>query len=228
MRLSVNDVLVSDTPIAAPTAGDAEALDIEIPQSLLEPGYNAVKIETQQRHRVDCSLAATYELWTQIDAAKTGFVFPDRPAEDRTIGDLADLPAIPPASDGSTPLRLVVPKGIDTHRLDRILRAAQSVAIRGRFNYPVFEVVDSPVERPGLDILVGTTDELAANGWADTSEDAQPVQLKTGSMAGENILTISARHADRARCCHRVLREQQRRCASRDAGGYQGRGPGER
>ena len=67
LSISVNDVPVAQTPIAAAT--DPGALDVELPRGLLTQGYNSVRIAVAQRHRVDCSMEATYELWTQLDPA---------------------------------------------------------------------------------------------------------------------------------------------------------------
>ncbi len=190
MRISVNDVVVSETPIASPAAEDPQTLDIDLPASLLEPGYNAVKFEVQQRHRVDCSIAATYELWTQIDPANSGFTFDGLTPE--PIGDLADLPALAPAADGSVVLRLVVPKGIDAAGLERLMRVAESVALRGHFSHPVVEVVGAPVEKPGLDIVVGTTDDLKAANLTDVLPDEdQLVVLRAGQTPNHSILVLS-------------------------------------
>ncbi len=59
LRVSVNDVPVSESAVASPTLEERQALDIDLPPGLLEPGYNALRIEVQQRHRVDFSIAAT-------------------------------------------------------------------------------------------------------------------------------------------------------------------------
>ncbi len=190
MRISVNDVVVSETPIASPAAEDPQTLDIDLPASLLEPGYNAVKFEVQQRHRVDCSIAATYELWTQIDPATSGLTFDGLTPE--PIGDLADLPALPPAADGAVTLRMVVPKGIDAIGLERLMRVAESVALRGHFYHPVVEVVGAPVEKPGLDIVVGTTDDLKAANLTDVlPEEDQLVVLRAGQTPNHSILVLS-------------------------------------
>lgn len=190
MRISVNDVVVSETPIASPAAEDPQTLDVDLPASLLEPGFNAVKIEVQQRHRVDCSIAATYELWTQIDPANSGLTFDGLTPE--PIGDLAELPALPPAADGTVALRLVVPKGIDASGLERLMRVAESVALRGHFPHPVVEVVGAPVEKPGLDIVVGTTDDLKAANLTDVlPEEDQLVALRPGQTPGHSILVLS-------------------------------------
>ena len=177
MRVLVNDVPVSETAIASPTAEDPGVLDIDLPASLLEPGYNAVRVEVQERHRVDCSIPATYELWTQIDPATAGFTFDGLAAS--SLSDLADLPALPPAEDGTTPLRLVVPKGVEAAGLERLIRAAEAVALRGRFPHPDVEVVSAPSDRPGLDIVAGTADELKHADLADLlPDDDAPAVLR--------------------------------------------------
>ncbi len=183
LRVLVNDVPVSDTPIASPTAEDPGVLDIDLPPSLLEPGFNAVRLEVQERHRVDCSLPATYELWTQVDPATAGLTFDGLAAS--SLSDVADLPALPPAEDGTTPLRLVVPKGADAAGLDRLLRAVEAVALRGRFAHPAVEVVSAPADRPGLDIVAGTADDLKRAELADLlPEDDAPAVLRPGATPG--------------------------------------------
>ncbi len=149
-----------------------------------------MKIEVQQRHRVDCSIAATYELWTQIDPANSGLTFDGVTPE--PIGDLSELPALAPAADGTVALRLVVPKGIDASGLERLMRVAESVALKGHFYHPVVEVVGAPVEKPGLDIVVGTTDDLKAANLTDVLPDEdQLVALRAGQTPGHSILVLS-------------------------------------
>ena len=190
MRVLVNDVPVSETSIASPTAEDPQSLDIDLPASLLEPGYNAVRIEVQERHRVDCSIAATYELWTQIDPGTAGLTFDGLAAS--SLADVADLPALPSAEDGTTPLRLVIPKGVDAASLDRSLRAAEAVALKGHFSHPDVEVVQAPQDRPGLDIVAGTVDDLKRADLADLlPEDESPSTLRAGATPGHSILVLS-------------------------------------
>lgn len=190
MRVLVNDVPVSETAIASPTAEDPGVLDIDLPSSLLEPGFNAVRVEVQERHRVDCSMPATYELWTQIDPATAGFTFDGLAAS--SLSDVSDLPALPPDEDGTTPLRLVVPKGTDAAALDRLLRSAEAVALRGRFAHPDVEIVSAPADRPGLDIVAGTADELKRADLVDLlSPDDAPLVLHPGATPGHSTLVLS-------------------------------------
>ena len=190
MRVLVNDVPVSETAIGSPTAEDPGVLDIDLPSSLLEPGFNAVRIEVQERHRVDCSIPATYELWMQVDPATAGFTFDGLAAS--SLSDVTDLPALPPAEDGTVALRLVVPKGTDAAALDRLLRSAEAVALRGRFAHPDIEVVSAPADRPGLDIVAGTVDELKRADLGDLiPTDDAPVVLRAGDTPGHSTLVLS-------------------------------------
>ncbi|WP_237479582.1 cellulose biosynthesis cyclic di-GMP-binding regulatory protein BcsB [Lichenibacterium dinghuense] len=190
LRVLVNDVAVSETPIASPRAEDPGVLDIDLPASLLEPGFNAVRLEVQERHRVDCSLAATYELWTQVDPATAGFTFDGLAAS--SLSDVADLPALPAAEDGTTPMRLVVPKGTDAAALDRLLRAAEAVSLRGRFAHPAVEVASAPADRPGLDIVAGTADDLKRADLGDlVPDDGAPAALRPGATPGYSTLVLS-------------------------------------
>ncbi len=68
---------------------------------MLRAGYNVVRLKVSQHHRVDCSLQATYELWTDVNPARSGF----KPArsrhrhrlrrsqQSRTAGEWRDRPA---------------------------------------------------------------------------------------------------------------------------------------
>lgn len=82
LTATVNGVAIGRSEIKAP--GAIRILEFDIPADLLKPGYNAVAISGVQRHRVDCSLDATYELWTQIDPAWTGLVAPPGAAGGRS------------------------------------------------------------------------------------------------------------------------------------------------
>ena len=162
LSISVNDIAVAQTPIAAAT--DPGALDVELPRGLLTPGYNSVRIAVSQRHRVDCSMEATYELWTQLDPASSGLTFPG--LADPRIDVLDDLAAISPDASGATTIRVALPDDPDADALDKALRAAQAVAIRAGVRRPHVEFVDEIGERPGLYVIAGQRDYLRAHGFS--------------------------------------------------------------
>ncbi|MCC5954845.1 MAG: cellulose biosynthesis cyclic di-GMP-binding regulatory protein BcsB [Natronohydrobacter sp.] len=50
------------------------AIDFVLPPDLLLPGRNQVQIELRQHHRIYCGPEASFDLWTDIDLAKSGLV----------------------------------------------------------------------------------------------------------------------------------------------------------
>ena len=67
LRLAINGTPVLDTPIRA--AGAPAALSAPLPPGVLRPGPNVFALEVQQRHRTDCTVSSTYDLWTELDPA---------------------------------------------------------------------------------------------------------------------------------------------------------------
>ena len=99
---SVNGVVVGRTRIQAP--GAVKVVEFELPEGSLKLGYNSVDLAASQRHRVDCSLDATYELWTQIDPSRSGLVV--APVAAAGI-ELKDLAALEPDDGGALPEHLL-------------------------------------------------------------------------------------------------------------------------
>ena len=161
LSIAVNDVDVAQTSIAAAT--DPGALDVELPRGLLTPGYNSVRIAVAQRHRVDCSMEATYELWTQLDPATSGLAFPG--IADPHFEQLDDLAAISPDPSGATTIRLALPEDADAGAVDNAMRALEAVSIRAGAQRPRVEIVDKVDDRPGLYVVAGRRDYLDKHGF---------------------------------------------------------------
>lgn len=157
LTLAINDIIVAQTALAPPN--DIATRVFEIPAGLLVAGFNAVRITVSQRHRVDCSPAATYELWTALDPARTGLILtgsdtrfsPETPA---------DIAAIAPRGDGASPIRLLLAGKLTPDSAGRAIRAAQIAALAGRMQHPAVEFVAVAAAEPGLELAVGTADEL--------------------------------------------------------------------
>ncbi|MDQ4135955.1 MAG: cellulose biosynthesis cyclic di-GMP-binding regulatory protein BcsB, partial [Pseudomonadota bacterium] len=128
---------------------------------LLKAGENAIRIEVLQRHRVDCSVTGTYELWTDLDPTVTGIAFPltGRPS----LGGLQDLSAIGPDASGATTIHVVAPRASRPEVRDRLLRAVQTIALRGRYAHPVVQISenDPGSTPPGtLKVVLAVANEL--------------------------------------------------------------------
>jgi hypothetical protein len=156
LTLTINDEVVGQTPIRA--VQSVKRVVFDIPEGLMRAGFNSVRLSAEQRHRVDCSLEATFELWTQIDPTQTGLIIP---ASDAGVDNLADLGALLPDEQGALPIRVIIPDDAKTADIERMLRAVQLISIVGRFEQAVVDAGPLADGRYGVNLLVGTTAALA-------------------------------------------------------------------
>jgi hypothetical protein len=174
LTVTINDRPIAD--LAVGTGGSDRSADLALPAGLLEPGWNAVRIVAEQRHRVECTAAATFELWTRIDGARSGLVFPVAAVADRR--GLADLAGLAPDADGRRRIRLVSPRAADDPAgLARAFRLAQGVALAGGFLDPLVTVVAAPGGGPGLDVVLTDAGRGPAAGAAASLEAADPTRM---------------------------------------------------
>ncbi|GJD50154.1 hypothetical protein OPKNFCMD_2891 [Methylobacterium crusticola] len=155
LTASLNDAVIGRTDIKAP--GAVKIVEFEVPEGALRPGWNALRLSAVQRHRVDCSLGATYELWTQIDPSWTGFVLPPKAPG---IALLRDLPALRPDGSGAVPVRIVIGGRPSPARLEGQIRAAQALAVGARLTQAVVEFGPPLAGEAGVNLVVGTPDEI--------------------------------------------------------------------
>ena len=155
---TINDVVVGRSGIASPS--NIKPIEFDIPPDVLRRGFNSVKISVEQRHRVDCSLDATYELFTQILPAASGFLVGDEVG--RSQIDLSDLAALRPRTDGALPVEVVLEGRMKPQRVDRVLLAAQAIALIGQFQMPIVYFGSDKNSNAGIRLLVGTEPEIAS------------------------------------------------------------------
>lgn len=157
LTVTVNGEPVMAEPITS--AGRVRRYQTRLPMGVLRAGPNRVRIAVEQRHRVDCSVAATFELWSLLQPATTGFSFEGGPV---ALSGLADLPAVGVSDTGSTSLVLLGPfqEGPFGARFASVAAVTSAAAVLGRFGHPVVEpgAGDRPGRRsPGrLAVVVGT------------------------------------------------------------------------
>ncbi|MBL8587778.1 MAG: cellulose biosynthesis cyclic di-GMP-binding regulatory protein BcsB, partial [Methylobacteriaceae bacterium] len=167
LTVQINEVTIGAAPIKAPHS--VSVLTFDVPADAVKPGFNALRISVQQRHRVDCSLQATYELWAQIDPAQTGFLFA---ADDAGVAAIEDLPALPPNPQGAMQVRALIPENTEIGAVDRVLRAAQAIAVNGRFEQVLVDVETTlAADAYGVNLAVGRWDELRRVAGLETLAD---------------------------------------------------------
>lgn len=159
LRAIINGELVANIPIAS--SQDIQRSIVSIRPGLLRSGQNIIRLEAIQRHRTDCTIRATYDLWTDVDAASTKLIFAGGSA--KALRSLDDLPAVGTDSAGITTIRLIAPRIYRPEVRDRLLRLAQMVALRGRYAHPVIQVMESdtgPTSIGTIKIVMGIANEL--------------------------------------------------------------------
>ena len=187
LSLEINGQTVGRVPIAAPDR--TKVLSFDVPPGVLSPGWNAVRLAVSQRHRVDCSINATYELWTEIDANRTGLVGPPP-----TIASLDELPAVPVDAGGSAQLHFRLAKDAGPDQFTRAIRVAERVALRGRFAHPV---VDAKPSATGLTIAVGTAADFAGDpALAAAASRGKGAQLITSAQGAPTLLVTAVSDGD--------------------------------
>src|SRR4051794_2660801 len=118
-------VLINGNEIAARplSASPAERmLKVEVPVGRLNSGFNSTRFVIDQRHRVDCSVAATFELWTSIDPLVTGLVF----REPQRIDTITDLSTLGPDAGGTLPIRVVSSSKVPVEVMERLVQLTQA------------------------------------------------------------------------------------------------------
>lgn len=173
LKVSVNGEAISEIPIIS--SQGIKRILLPIRQGFLRTGQNIMRIEATQRHRTDCTIKATYELWTEIDAASTSLIFME--GAPRTIRSLEDLPAIGLDNFGVTTIRVVAPRIYRPEIRDRLLRLVQLVALRGRYAHPVIQVLETdpgPSPVGTLKVVMGIASEL--RGFTAAVPEAATIQ----------------------------------------------------
>lgn len=159
LRISVNDVPVYANPVNSPERVSEQVIDV--PPSTLKSGLNLIKFQSNQRHRTDCTIESTYELWTDIDPSGTFLSF-GAPNMSR-FARLDDIRAVGLDDKGNTYFRLVAPALDQLGATGALMRLSQGLALMGGMPNQsfVFEKTPSALPRRGeLAIFVGTNDEL--------------------------------------------------------------------
>ena len=156
LTLSINDTIVGRVNLRA--THSVRAVSFDIPMGMMQAGFNSIRLSAEQRHRVDCSLQATYELWTQIDPSQTGLIIPRAAGG---VTSLAELASLSPDAQGALPIRAVIAGRTSLPNVERIIRVAQMISLVGRFEQPVVDIGPLADGQYGLNLVIGTAQEIA-------------------------------------------------------------------
>lgn len=138
-------------------------VSLSVPKGVLTAGRNRIEITTDQRHRTDCSVESTFELWTEIYS--TGTVLDFEGDNLSSIASLEDLPAIGLDETGTTKLNFVIPLLETEAARTAALRLAQYLSLALKAPAVDISLVDRLEGMPAqgaLTVVLGTADTLPA------------------------------------------------------------------
>ncbi|MGQ2967232.1 MAG: cellulose biosynthesis cyclic di-GMP-binding regulatory protein BcsB [Allorhizobium sp.] len=151
---AVLDVELNGKPLAAfpiRSPNGPATHDFPVSAKYLTVGWNQVRLRAKQHHRIDCSVQATYELWTQVDPLVSGFLTSERPKD----GDLASLLSVGRNGDGATEIRVIAGNDAPQTTLRDSLYLVQTLAlVLGREDLSV-TIGDVGGSGPGIDLYLG-------------------------------------------------------------------------
>ncbi|MCS0497128.1 cellulose biosynthesis cyclic di-GMP-binding regulatory protein BcsB [Ancylobacter sp. MQZ15Z-1] len=206
IRVTINGQAIIETPIAS--SQEPSSFSTPIQRGILRAGANLVRIDVVQRHRTDCTVTATYELWTEINNEGTGISFSGgRPP---LTGGLDDLPSVGFDETGVTSIRVITPGPIEGGGSTRVLRAVQGLAVRGQFPNPsvtMAEGVQGPTPPGGLTIVIGTASELPrlmATHLAEASQRPITSFVQDDRLGGPTLVISGPTPADVDRAIDRL------------------------
>ena len=176
-QVSLNNVPLDVARIEAP---DGEGnVSLKIPPGVLQVGSNVVTLGVQQRHRTDCTIQSTYDLWTDVNPANTYIGFNADVAG--AFANIDDIQATGPDGKATTSIEIVAPSLGNPAFADSLLRLSQALALRTLMPNQSIRFVTAPSteRKPGtLTVLVGTAREIAG------ISGALPSEASAGAFAG--------------------------------------------
>lgn len=153
VSVMVNGAQVGEFPVRSPSGFDTQS--IAVPSSVLRAGVNQVRLRAVQRHRVDCSMEATYELWTEFDGQMSGF----RSGSAIGSDNFASLRTVGRNGRGLTDLRLILPQGSGEAALNRAAPMIETLALALNRDDVSVTVAETPGTGPGIDVLLASDDD---------------------------------------------------------------------
>ncbi len=184
--VSVNGAVVGNFPVRSPNG--LTTIRIPLKGEQVRAGRNLVRLRAVQHHRVDCSLAATYELWTRLSVSASGF----RTAMPFRFEEPTDLLSVGRNSREQTEIRLVASPDGAPGLVNQALPVIQSLALAMNRKDVVVSVAPVPGTGPGIDLYVG---EAGQDGQPDAARQAlggaaAGLSLRDAAIPGRAAVTL--------------------------------------
>jgi cellulose synthase operon protein B len=189
LRVQVNGTTVMQNPVNS-SAAVAEAV-VDVPAGVLIEGFNTVTVSADQRHRTDCSIGSTYELWTDVSASNTFLSF----AGNRLgmLTGLNDIAAAGWNGQGVNTIRFIMPANSPIEQGTFLADLTQTLAMVTRsINSEITFATELPLgqEDGVLNVLVAPANELP-DTVGSLKTEASSTTLAAFSADPSNALVLS-------------------------------------
>lgn len=189
LNVSINGKMLIDTPAAS--SDGSTALAVDVPTGLLHAGFNDIVISATQRHRTDCTIPSTFELWTQIDLAKTFLAFDAAPL----LTSVEDMRAVGVDETGATRFNLIVPSIDQAVSTRPAMRLAQAIGLTAKMPNQAFTVTkegQGPAKPGSLNIVLGPASSLPSDLTLPDGAAAGPaVGFVEDARYGQSTLVVT-------------------------------------
>lgn len=192
LRVVMNGATLFDIPVQS--TEQVTDVVVPIPPGTLKAGFNAFSIETTLRHRTDCSVQSTYDLWAEIDPSRSFIAFNN--ADAVRLRRLEDIAAVGVDDRGATAFRIVAP-ALDVERnTGPIVQLAEGLALTARMpaqSFSVERTLPKATDLGMMTIVVGTPGELSGIiGPVPLAASSAPVVgFIDDPLAGPSTLLVS-------------------------------------
>jgi hypothetical protein len=201
MDVEVNGRSAGTFRIASPNGFRREALAIGA--DFLKPGRNQVVLRARQFHRVDCSLEATYELWSELDPSASGFAA----TRHRGFQSFDDLLTVARTEVNVTDIRLILPQAATAEMLNDAAPVLQTLALFLNRDDLAVTVGEKPGTGPGIDLYVSTDKTRAQT--RDAAGQVAPYGLSVRNAGTDGRAMVSLGGATRADLSSQLLQAIQ-------------------
>jgi hypothetical protein len=192
LTVFVNGEAVVEEPVRS--SNGVARVSMPIRAGLLQPGANLIRMRAEQRHRTDCTIESTFELWSEISDEQTFISFASAGAQ--RLDRLEDIAAVGVDANGTTAIRVLAPGANQADLGGPLFALVQGVTLLAGTPEPRVTVSATLAGAAGsgtLTVAIGTASELAPvlpRLPAEAAERAVVAFVDDASL-GASVLVVS-------------------------------------
>ncbi|MGN7293045.1 cellulose biosynthesis cyclic di-GMP-binding regulatory protein BcsB [Rhizobium sp. SAFR-030] len=190
-------VLVNDRPVGEMPVDSSEnvrSTQFRVPQGLLQSGSNLIEFRVNQRHRTDCDVRSTYDLWTTVKPDQTFLSFDGAVAQTSSVSEA--VKALGVDASGRTRLRIVAPalgQSVSTNPLIRLSQGLSLLSGLPRLSFDYRTGTPEPSQPGEMTLYVGTFAELQPllPAMPAAAQSAAVTAIASPPGSSESVMVIS-------------------------------------